>query len=195
MRKKKRHLEPKQQRARDTIEAIIRATAQILARDGADRLTTNRAAAVAGVSIGSLYQYFPDKAALIAEVRRRHDEAFRERLLALTGAIAGLPLKAAIAHCVDALIELHREDPALHNAVAAAGVGNNDRRLMQQLASSWLEARRDEVRPSNRALAAEIAFDAAESLVHGAALRSPSILASKAFSAEVIDLLTRYLSR
>ncbi|WP_394824514.1 TetR/AcrR family transcriptional regulator [Pendulispora albinea] len=195
MRGKRRVNQPKQQRARDTIEAIIRATAQILSREGAERLTTNRAAAVAGVSIGSLYQYFPDKEALIAEVRRRHDDAFRERLLALTATIQDLPLEEAIARCVLALIELHREDPALHNAVAAAGVQDGERRLLHQLAASWLQARRGEVRSTNLALAAEIALDAAESLVHGAALRTPERLANPEFAKEVIDLLRRYLSR
>ncbi|WXB14890.1 TetR/AcrR family transcriptional regulator [Pendulispora albinea] len=166
-----------------------------MSREGAERLTTNRAAAVAGVSIGSLYQYFPDKEALIAEVRRRHDDAFRERLLALTATIQDLPLEEAIARCVLALIELHREDPALHNAVAAAGVQDGERRLLHQLAASWLQARRGEVRSTNLALAAEIALDAAESLVHGAALRTPERLANPEFAKEVIDLLRRYLSR
>jgi hypothetical protein len=94
--------------------------------------------------------------------------------------IRGLPLKEAVAHCVLALIELHREDPALHNAVSAAGVGDGERRLLQQLAASWLEARRDEGRPANLALAAEIALDTAESLVHGVALRAPDRLANPA---------------
>lgn len=193
MPKKQRQTQPKQQRARDTIEVIIRATAQVLRRDGLERLTTNRVAVVAGVSIGTLYQYFPDKDALFAEVRRRHEDVFRQRLIAMAGEMSGLSLEAAIARCVHTLIDLHREDPALHAAVSAAGVEDGERRLLQQLAASWLEARREEVRPRRRALAAEIAVDAAESLIHGASLRSPERLSDKAFANELIDLLTRYL--
>jgi AcrR family transcriptional regulator len=174
---------------------MIRATAQILSREGLERLTTNRVAEKAGVSIGSLYQYFPDKQALVVEVRRRYEEAFRERLIALTGAIATMPLKDAVAECVRAVIAIHRDDPGLHNAVSAAGVGDGERRLLHQLAASWLEARRDEVRPANRVLAAEVALDAVESLIHGVALRAPERLCDEAFATEVKELLVRYLVR
>ncbi len=142
---------------------------------------------------GASYQYFPDKEALFAEVRRRQEDAFRQRLIAMTGETSGVSLEAAIARCVHTLIELHREDPGLHAAVSAEGVDDGERRLFRQLAASWLEARREEVRPRRRALTAEIAVDAAESLIHGASLRSPERLSDKAFANEVIDLLTRYL--
>lgn len=186
---------PLQRRSRDTVEVIVRATAQILSREGVERLTTNRVAEKAGVSIGSLYQYFPDKQALLAEVRRRYEEAFRDRLIALTGAIATRPLTDAVGECVRAIIAIHRDDPGLHNAVSAAGIGDGERRLLHQLAASWLEARRDEVRPANRALAAEVALDAAESLIHGVALRAPERLRDDTFAAEVTDLLVRYLAK
>jgi len=191
-RRKRHKRQPRQQRARDTVAVILRATAQILSRDGLAAVTTNRVAQRAGVSIGSLYQYFPDKAALVAEVRRRYDDAFRERMMALVADIGPLPLREAVGRCVQALIDVHAEDPGLHNAVSA-GVEASDRRLLHQLAASWLEARRDEVRRPNRAMAAAVAMDAAEALIHGAALRSPALLADAAFAAEVTDLLVRYL--
>lgn len=156
-------------------------------------MTTNRVAERAGVSIGSLYQYFPDKASLIAEVRRRYDDAFRERMMAVVGTAGRLPLRDAVGVCVRALIDVHAEDPGLHNAVSAAGVDPSERRLLHQLAASWLEARRDEVRRPNRAIAAVVAMDAAEALIHGAALRTPELLGDPAFAAEVTDLLVRYL--
>jgi AcrR family transcriptional regulator len=160
-----------------------------------ERLTTNRVAEKAGVSIGSLYQYFPDREALVAEVRRRYSETFRERLITLTGAIAALPLRGAIAECVRSLIAIHRDDPGLHNAVSSAGIDDGERRMLHQLAASWLEARRSEVRPTNRALAAEVALDVVESLIHGVALRAPKRLGEGAFVAEVTDLLVRYLAK
>src|SRR6516164_9371104 len=61
-----------QQRSRLTVDALIEATARVLTRDGYDRASTNRIAAVAGVSIGSLYQYFPSREALVAAVIDRH---------------------------------------------------------------------------------------------------------------------------
>lgn len=62
---------PQQQRSRRTVDALIEATALLIAERGEERLTTNHVAARAGVSIGSLYQYFGDKAALFAAVRGR----------------------------------------------------------------------------------------------------------------------------
>lgn len=68
---------PHQQRSAATVDAILEAAARILERRGLDALTTNAVAALAGVSIGSLYQYFPGKAAILAELIRR------ERLILL----------------------------------------------------------------------------------------------------------------
>ncbi|TCK99757.1 TetR family transcriptional regulator [Shimia isoporae] len=61
---------PKQERARATYEAILEAAARILVRGGLDALNTNRVAEVAGVSIGTLYQYFPTKQAILTEIIR-----------------------------------------------------------------------------------------------------------------------------
>ena len=104
-------------------------------------------------------------------------------MLGLAGTIATLPLEAAIERCVQALIAMHREDPGLHNAVSAAGISDGERRLLHQLAASLLETRREQVRRPNRALAAMVALDAAESLVHGVALRDPERLADEALRA------------
>jgi len=194
-RARKHERQPRQRRAHDTVEALLRATAHILSREGPARLTTNRVAEKAGVSIGSLYQYFPNKEALVAKVRRRYDLAFRERLIGLVGSVATLPLDHAVERCVRALIALHADDPGLHNAVSAAGIDDTERRLLHQVLAGWLEARRDEIRRPNRALAATIALDAAEALVHGVAHRTPERLADDELAVEVTDLLVRYLAR
>ena len=192
-RAKPRPRRPRQRRALETVDVIVRATTQILSREGVERLTTNRVAEKAGVSIGSVYQYFPDKDALIDEVRRRYEEAFRERMLGLVAAIGALPLREAIDCCVRALVALHADDPGLHNAVSAAGLGNAERRMFHQLVASWLDARPEKIRRPQRALAATMALDVAESVIHGVALRAPERLADDDFAAELTDLLARYL--
>ena len=62
---------PKQARSQGTVDSILEAAIQLLQRDGAHGLNTNRVAERAGVSIGTLYQYFPDKEAILLAVARR----------------------------------------------------------------------------------------------------------------------------
>jgi AcrR family transcriptional regulator len=62
-----------QERARATVHALVDATARILVKEGFDKASTNRIAEVAGVSVGSLYQYYPGKEALVAAVIDRHN--------------------------------------------------------------------------------------------------------------------------
>ncbi|TIV25222.1 MAG: TetR/AcrR family transcriptional regulator, partial [Mesorhizobium sp.] len=64
--------QPRQARSIATVEAIIEAGAHVLSELGWVGFSTNKVAEAAGVSIGSLYQYFPDKLALVEAIRRRH---------------------------------------------------------------------------------------------------------------------------
>lgn len=66
---------PRQARSAFTVDAVVEAAVRVLLAEGYARLTTRRVAEVAGVSVGSLYQYFPNRAALVAEVIRRKVEA------------------------------------------------------------------------------------------------------------------------
>src|SRR4029453_18822354 len=78
---------PRQERSRATVDALLEAATDILERDGYAKLTTNRIAARAGVNIASLYQFFPGKDAIVAELRRRH---VAEQRAAMTRALEGL---------------------------------------------------------------------------------------------------------
>ena len=60
-----------QDRSRATVDALVEATARILVKEGFDKASTNRIAEAAGVSVGSLYQYFPGKEALVVAVMSR----------------------------------------------------------------------------------------------------------------------------
>lgn len=186
--------QPKQARSRALVEAAVEATARILSREGRARLTTNRVAEVAGISVGSLYQYFADKEELVAEVRRRFAAGFEARIARFAARAVQLSLREAVAEWVDVLVELHAEDPRLHNELGA-GTPEEARAPMLALVARFLEARADELRRPDPELAARVLVQAAESLVHETALRSPALLADPAFSGEVRDLLLRYLVR
>ncbi len=79
--------EPTQERALRTIDAIFGATAQIVEGEGAAALNTNKIAAKAGVSIGTLYQYFPSKEAiLLAMIDRQRSRVLEKMAVALSNA-------------------------------------------------------------------------------------------------------------
>jgi AcrR family transcriptional regulator len=85
---------PRQKRAQATVEAILEAAARILEGPEPEALTTNAIAERAGVGIGSLYQYFPGKTAIIAELIRRENARLQAHLADTAG--RGLPLQQAI---------------------------------------------------------------------------------------------------
>lgn len=107
---------PSQARSRDLVEAMLTATARVLCEEGTDALTTNRIAEVAGVSIGSLYQYFPGKEALLASVLERELE---RDVVAIQGMLSredtDLTLDLLVRSCVDALLEHSAQRALLHS--------------------------------------------------------------------------------
>lgn len=119
---------PSQSRSGETVAAIVEAAAQVLERDGLERFNTNAVAARAGVSIGSLYQYFPGKDALTVALIQREGRRFHDDMaaaLAQRGGRAGL--EYALGACVRQQLRrpqlarlLDREEgrPALRGEVA-----------------------------------------------------------------------------
>jgi AcrR family transcriptional regulator len=91
---------PRQARAAVTLEAIFEATVQLLLRDGMHGLTTTRVAERAGVSVGTMYQYFPHKQALIYALNKRYLDVLAEKIEACCrghhGATAGEMVEALI---------------------------------------------------------------------------------------------------
>ena len=92
---------PVQARSAASVEAIIQATIQVLLKDGKSKLTTTRIAARAGVSVGTLYQYFPNKNSLLQALLRQHLDAVALAMETACEAAHGAPLAAmarAITH-------------------------------------------------------------------------------------------------
>jgi AcrR family transcriptional regulator len=109
---------PLQARAIAAVEAMLQAAAHILVHEGYARLTTNRVADLAGVSIGSLYQYFPNKQALIVALQRRHSEKQMASFNAAMAAVGTLPAEQWVAHLIRAIIAGHQDNFPLHVALA-----------------------------------------------------------------------------
>ncbi|AWV02106.1 TetR/AcrR family transcriptional regulator [Burkholderia sp. JP2-270] len=94
---------PRQRRSVATVDAIVEAAARILERDGFDGYTTNAVAALAGVSIGSLYQYFPNRDALTAALAEREsahllDDVERAAALSSCDDVLRALVRAAVTH-------------------------------------------------------------------------------------------------
>ena len=111
--------EPRQRRSRFTVDSILDAVAVVLKQHGPNAVTTNRISEAAGFSIGSLYQYFPDKQAIYGALHERHVNEVR-RVIADTveerflGSFANFTCAL-----VEALAKVHASDPRLHRLVTA----------------------------------------------------------------------------
>lgn len=104
---------PTQSRAHETVDAILGGVIRLLKRGRGSAITTNSIARAAGVSIGSVYQYFPNKQAMFAALHERHIEQVDRVLLLKIRESAGESLEQLVSHLMDGMIELHAADPEL----------------------------------------------------------------------------------
>ena len=192
-----------QERSRMTVDALIDTTARLLVKEGFDTASTNKIAQDAGVSIGSLYQYFPGKEALVAAVIDRHNDQVMQVVRQALTNVAARPLEEAVRKLVTVAIEAHRIDPKLHRIlteqIPRTGRLKNVEALNREnfaLVRAYLEAHRDEIRAVNLDFAAFLCVTTVESLTHAAVLHRPESLAGGAarqFVDEVTRLVVGYL--
>src|SRR5262245_9298377 len=192
-----------QERLRLTVEALIGATARILMKDGYDRASTNRIADAAGVSIGSLYQYFPSKEALVAAVIDRHTQEMMQMLRNALVKVAMRPIEEAARELVRVMIEAHGVNPKLHRVLVeqVPRVGRLDNieamdREAYALVRSYLEAHRDELGVPDTDMAAFVCVTTVEALTHAAMVHRREVLSDErtdGFVDEVTALILRYL--
>lgn len=159
------------------MNSLLQATARILTKEGYDRASTNHIAAVAGVSVGSLYQYFPNKEALVAALIDRHSRKVMAAVREELAAAANLPLAKAIRQLVAVAVKAHRIDPALHRALSEqiprVGKLENIEAFSRQnyvLFEDYLKAHRQELRITDPGLAAFVCVTSIEAVTHTAVL-------------------------
>ena len=195
--------EASQARSRATVAALIEATARILVRDSFDRASTNRIAEEAGVSIGSLYQYFPSKEALVAAVIDRHNRELTRVARGALAEVSALPLEQAVRRLVVIAFEAHRVQPRLHRVLAEqiprTGRLKNIEAFNREnyaLFRTYLEGHRDEIRSVDLELASFVCVTTVEALTHTAVLHHSETFSEETFAAlidEATRLLVRYL--
>jgi AcrR family transcriptional regulator len=117
---------PSQSRSQATVTAILDATARVLIERGYAATNTNAVAERAGVSVGSLYQYFPNKDALILALRERHTAQMEAVVQRAFEREAG-SLEEALSSVIDTVVEAHRVEADLHLALEQQFAGQGTR--------------------------------------------------------------------
>lgn len=118
---------PSQSRSVVTVSAIFEASVQVLLKEGMHRLTTTRVAERAGVSVGTLYQYYPNKLALLNAVLERHLDGVAEAVEKAARKAHGKPLPIMVGAVVHAFVraKIAREDEARALYAVAAELGGS----------------------------------------------------------------------
>jgi len=190
---------PKQRRAQETVEAVLDSVVRLLKRYGSSPITTNRIAEVAGVSIGSVYQYFPDKRAIFIALHERHVREIDRLIESTLMEHAASPLEDLVRALVEAMIEAHTEDPELYELLLTEVPHRADgtRDFATRLHSAFrlaIAARAHELK-KRRDLdkVVFIVTHMVESLSHGAVLRRPSNFSLADAKEEVVRAVLAYL--
>ena len=192
---------PRQERSVATVDAILDATARVLCTTGYDRASTNRIALAAGVSVGSLYQYFPSKEALVAALAARH-MATMTRARAVQ-ARRGRGRRPCPWRCGRSSWRCSRRTPSTPGCTRSSS-----RRCPASAGSRTSEAWRERWRPSSRPCSkpdgrssagrnvetmALLLVTVVEAATHAAVLAELEPARSRAVADELTDLVLRYL--
>ncbi|WP_220446850.1 TetR/AcrR family transcriptional regulator [Nonomuraea deserti] len=173
--------QPRQQRSRETVAAILEAAAQLFQRHGYADTTTNKIAERAGVSIGSLYQYFPNKDALLVALAEHYLIQSTEQIAQVFARAAEdrPPLPDLLTDLVECVATLHTDRPGLHRLLfdqaprtpdLVTRLRQAERRIAHALAG---ELRRLRAGGPNPDLNALLAVQGIEAQLHGVLLDLP----------------------
>ncbi len=189
--------EPRQARSRATVETIVQAGARVLNDAGWAGFTTNKVADLAGVSIGSLYQYFPDKLSLVDAIRRRH----LDDCLAVMRAFSpnGRSPAQFAADLIHAMIAVHSVHPRLHRVLLDEAPSSDEYRnphsdfeieYLSYYAEIIATFRKRQPDATDQTVA-RMMSDAIDGVIHNAARRGD--LSDLVMQAELIRLISLYL--
>jgi len=191
--------QPKQRRARQTVDAVLDAVVRVLKRDGYDAVTTNRVAEVAGVSIGSVYQYFPDKRAIFVALHQRHVDQIDRMVETTLVEHAASSLDDLVRAMVEGMIEAHAADPELYELllteVPHRADGTRDFAVRLHGAFRLAIASRGHELKKRRDLdkMVFVVTHMVEALSHGVVLRRPERLSLEDAKEEVVRAVLAYL--
>jgi len=192
---------PKQARSRFTVGSILEAATQILSQDGSQKLSTNRIAERAGVAVASLYQYFPNKEAIVGALYERQLSEERAEVEARAAELAERDARAIVRVAVKSTVAIHARRPrfvkALLESIPVLGLAEAHARAREQvvaLVARAMRERRSELREAGDVeMRAFVVVQAVESAIHAAASERPEYLHDPRFEDELVALVERYL--
>lgn len=192
--------QPQQLRSRATVGVILDAAIRVLDREGLDALTTSRVAEVAGVSVGTLYQYFAHREAIIDALQDRELEraaAMLERVLANQQHATDREVARAV---LEELLKLYRAAPALHRVLAVEGVRFSPRERVLAfdarsvaLVKAFLMVAAPRLRHANLEAAAFVIYQSVRASMLAYLLEAPAGVDDAAIVSELTELIVRYL--
>lgn len=190
---------PAQARSRAVVDAILGGAARILEGDGP--LDTNRVAKAAGVSIGTLYQYFPNKEAILGRLVEQFVDHKTVLVRARIDAASSSALTEKIGVIVDALIENKRRDDRIEEVILELFLRYADAATLRAVDERLCAVVRDalalvsaETRPLDLDLAAFILVQATRGVLVATKLEQPHMLEEARFREELVTLVFAYLS-
>lgn len=190
--------EPKQARSRATVETIVQAGARILSDEGWAGFTTNRIAELAGVSIGSFYQYFPNKLALVDAIRHHHLDDSMAVMRSIRA--DGLSPAEFAAQLVRAVVAAHSVYPGLHRVLLDEAPSSEEYRnphsefeieYLFYYAQAVATYRKRLPNEADR-IAGRVISDAIDGVIHNAARRG--CIDNPVVQNELVCLVSLYLS-
>jgi len=193
--------QPRQARSRDTVRIILRAAAQVFSRRGYAATTTNHIAERAGVSIGSLYEYFPSKDALLVALAEEHIAEGEATLGKVWTEVSETPdIGDLVRRFTRAMFALHAQDRALHRllfeeaplpARVRTRVAGIERQIAERL-EAFLRSRPSLTR-RDPTLASSVIVQCIEALTHKMVVHGDGDAAQEQYVAEMVALITSYL--
>ncbi len=189
---------PKQERSQATVEAILTATTHILTEKGYDHLTTNRVAELAGVSIGSLYQYFPNKESLIFALTEHYANEMAQIAQQHLAGLEDSSIIDVLQQIVKAALAAHAVNPKLHRVLheqipRSEEMRQLDDERMEKMLRSFMAHRCNQLQPKNLDLTVFIVGRTIKALSHGAMLDRPELLNNGELEQEIMAMLSSYL--
>ena len=191
---------PRQSRSRALVDAILEATARVLTERGYAGTNTNLVAERAGVSVGSVYQYFPNKDSLITALHERHAVEMHAAMETVLASTHPLDLKGKLAAIVRAWLAAHQVSPELHRVLekefpffdAPSDQSPADQSIQHRI-RQLLEDHQSEVVPQNRELATWVVLQTMESLIHAAVIPPGAPCPAQQAEQAIVEMLACYL--